>query len=168
MPTMQVVLGMADLILVGKVTFNQSRLIDLLNTSIQSCLTLQEPTIKPLRNNPVVFPGVTSAVAARREIFLAIPFESKESLELRTEHRFFSYQPKVTLRVLLSVPPYRVAGRLNLPVGTTVEDILVGAGDDFLAVTDVESLYLAESAISVPPVVIVNRAKIAFVCTVSS
>jgi hypothetical protein len=37
-----------------------------------------------------------------------------------------------------------------------------------LAVTDVESLYLAESAISVPPVVIVNRAKIAFVCTVSS
>lgn len=118
----------------GRVQSTQRRLSDLLNFSDSDFLVVSEATFEALGDRSSVHRAPFAQVNLSAVLFAVADTPTEPSPELR--------QRKTPAPALISIPPYRVTGRIHLPPHEDLRAALTELGGRFVPVTD--ATFVAE------------------------
>ena len=118
----------------GRVQSTQRRLSDVLNFSDSDFLVVSEATFEALGDRSNVHRAPFAQVNLAAVLFAVADAPAEPAPELR--------QRKMPAPALISIPPYRVTGRIHLPPHDDLRSALVELGGRFVPVTD--ATFVAE------------------------
>ena len=112
------------------------RLIDLLNNPEVTHLQLTDVKVRQLQSTTEIVDGAGQFFIDKESVVLGRSLASPEEEAMRNEAHRFDYVEKAKQRMLVFVPPFRIAGDIHIMKDADLTIVLPKLFEGFLAMTD--------------------------------